>query len=105
MQSTRLHVHGNRCFRILCSIFSSFVTCVFKALLFLGAGCVIHSMSDEQNIKKMGGLFNKIPLTYFTMLIGSFSLLGLPFFSGYYSKDIIIELLYLSESKFSFIFS
>jgi len=76
----------------------------FKALLFLGAGCVIHSMSDEQNIKKMGGLFNKIPLTYFTMLIGSFSLLGLPFFSGYYSKDIIIELLYLSESKFSFYF-
>ena len=58
----------------------------FKALLFLGAGSVIHSMSDEQNIKKMGGLYNKIPLTYITMLVGSFSLMGLPFLSGYYSK-------------------
>ena len=43
-------------------------------------------MSDEQDIKKMGGLYNKIPLTYITMLIGSFSLIGLPFFGGYYSK-------------------
>jgi len=76
----------------------------FKALLFLGAGSVIHSMSDEQDIKKMGNLFYKIPVTYFTMLIGSFSLLGLPFFSGYYSKDLIIEFLYLSESDLSYYF-
>ena len=71
----------------------------FKALLFLGAGSVIHSMSDEQNIKKMGGLYNKIPLTYITMLIGSFSLMGLPFLSGYYSKDLIIEFIYLGQSN------
>ena len=58
----------------------------FKALLFLGAGSVIHSMSDEQNIKNMGGLFNKIPLTYLTMIIGSLSLIGIPFFSGYFFK-------------------
>ena len=51
----------------------------FKALLFLGAGSVIQKMSDEQNIKKMGGLYNKIP-TYITMLIGSLSLIGLTFF-------------------------
>ena len=51
----------------------------FKALLFLSAGSVIHSMSDEQNIKKMGGLFNKIPMTYLCMLIGSIALVGLPF--------------------------
>ncbi len=76
----------------------------FKALLFLGAGSVIHSMSDEQNIKKMGGLYNKIPLTYFTMLIGTVSLLGLPFFSGYYTKDLIIEFIYLSEYQTSFYF-
>ena len=70
----------------------------FKALLFLGAGSVIHSMSDEQNIKKMGGLYNKIPLTYITMVIGSLSLIGLPFLSGFYSKDLIIEFIYLSQN-------
>ncbi|PPR41421.1 MAG: NADH-quinone oxidoreductase subunit L [Alphaproteobacteria bacterium MarineAlpha8_Bin1] len=71
----------------------------FKALLFLSAGSVIHSMSDEQNIKKMGGLFNKIPMTYLCMLIGSIALVGLPFFSGYFSKDLILELIYLGDSK------
>ena len=76
----------------------------FKALLFLGAGSVIHSMSDEQDIKKMGGLYNKIPLTYITMLIGSLSLIGLPFLSGYYSKDLILEIIYLNDFKYSFYF-
>ncbi len=76
----------------------------FKALLFLGAGSVIHSMSDEQDIKKMGGLYNKIPLTYITMLIGSLSLIGLPFLSGYYSKDLILEILYLNNFQYSFHF-
>ena len=71
----------------------------FKALLFLSAGSVIHSMSDEQNIKKMGGLFNKIPMTYLCMLIGSIALVGLPFFSGYFSKDLILELIYLGDSE------
>ena len=73
----------------------------FKALLFLGAGSVIHSMSDEQNIKKMGGLYSKIPVTYICMLIGSCSLIGLPFFSGYYSKDLILEFIYLGETTFN----
>ena len=72
----------------------------FKALLFLGAGSVIHSMSDEQDIKKMGGIYNRIPLTYTSMLIGSFALMGLPFFSGYFSKDLILEFIYLSDSDF-----
>ena len=72
----------------------------FKALLFLGAGSVIHAMSDEQNIKKMGGLFNKIPVTYLLMLIGTLAIVGFPFFSGYYSKDLIIEILYFDESIF-----
>ena len=69
----------------------------FKALLFLGAGSVIHAMSDEQNIKRMGGLYNKIPVTYALMLVGSFSLVGFPFFSAYYSKDLILEVLFMSD--------
>ncbi len=72
----------------------------FKALLFLGAGSVIHSMSDEQDIKKMGGIYNKIPLTYTTMVIGSLALMGLPFLSGYFSKDMILEFIFLSDQPF-----
>ena len=71
----------------------------FKALLFLGAGSVIHSMSDEQDIKKMGGIYNRIPLTYTSVLIGSLALMGLPFFSGYFSKDLILEFIYLSSDS------
>jgi proton-translocating NADH-quinone oxidoreductase chain L len=63
----------------------------FKALLFLCAGSVIHAMSDEQDIRKMGGLAKILPFTYSTMLIGSCSLAGFPFLSGYYSKDLILE--------------
>lgn len=63
----------------------------FKALLFLGAGSVIHAMSDEQDMRNMGGIYKKIPFTYVMMWIGSLALAGLPFFSGYYSKDIILE--------------
>lgn len=64
----------------------------FKALLFLSAGSVIHSMNDEQDMRKMGGLLHVLPFTYTMFLIGSFALLGLPFLSGYYSKDFILEL-------------
>ena len=64
----------------------------FKALLFLSAGAVIHSMNDEQDMRKMGGLLKVLPFTYTMFLIGSFALLGLPFLSGYYSKDFILEL-------------
>ena len=74
----------------------------FKALLFLSAGSVIHSMSDEQDIKKMGGIYNKVPLTYVCMLIGSVALMGLPFLSGYYSKDLILEFIFLSDLNLKF---
>ena len=63
----------------------------FKALLFLGAGSVIHAMSAEQDMRKMGGLWRLIPLTYTMMWVGSLALAGVPFFAGFYSKDIIIE--------------
>ena len=66
----------------------------FKALLFLGAGAVIHAMSDEQDMRKMGGIWRKIPVTYALMWIGSLALAGLPVFSGFYSKDLIIEATY-----------
>jgi NADH-quinone oxidoreductase subunit L len=62
----------------------------FKALLFLAAGSVIHAMSDEQDIRKMGGLAGKLPVTWAVMLIGALALAGIPPFSGYYSKDAIL---------------
>ena len=71
----------------------------FKALLFLAAGAVIHSVADEQDIRKMGGLINFLPFTYTIILIGTIALLGLPWLSGFYSKDLIIELAY---SQYSF---
>ena len=63
----------------------------FKALLFLGAGSVIHAMSDEQDMRKMGGLRRRIPLTYGLMIIGTLALTGFPFLAGFYSKDLILE--------------
>lgn len=63
----------------------------FKALLFLGAGSIIHAMLDEQDMRKMGGLKNLLPFSYATMVIGSLALTGFPFLTGFYSKDIILE--------------
>jgi len=63
----------------------------FKALLFLGAGSVIIGMHHEQDMRKMGGLRKYMPITYVTMIIGTLALVGTPFFSGFYSKDTIIE--------------
>lgn len=63
----------------------------FKALLFLSAGSIIHALSDEQDMRKMGGLLNLLPFTYSMMLIGSMSLMGFPFLTGFYSKDLILE--------------
>ena len=63
----------------------------FKALLFLSAGSIIHALSDEQDMRKMGGLLNLLPFTYSMMLIGSLSLMGFPFLTGFYSKDLILE--------------
>ncbi|SEM01723.1 NADH dehydrogenase subunit L [bacterium A37T11] len=62
----------------------------FKALLFLGAGSVIHAMSDEQDMRSMGGLKKKLPITYITMLIGTIAISGIPPLSGFFSKDEIL---------------
>jgi NADH-ubiquinone oxidoreductase chain 5 len=78
----------------------------FKALLFLSAGSVIHSVSDEQDMRKMGGLKNLIPFTYSMMLIGSLALMGFPFLTGFYSKDVILEVAfgkYTISGHFSYI--
>ena len=63
----------------------------FKALLFLGAGSVIHALANQQDMRKMGGLVQILPFTYAMMLIGSLSLAGWPFLTGFYSKDVILE--------------
>ena len=73
------------------AIFHLFTHAFFKALLFLGAGSVIHAVSDEQDMRKMGGLWRHIKATYVLMWIGSLALAGVPFFAGYYSKDMILE--------------
>jgi len=77
------------------AIFHLFTHAFFKALLFLGAGCVIHSFNEEQDIRLMGGVWKKIPFTYFLMIVGTLALTGFPFFSGFYSKDAIIEFSFL----------
>ena len=69
----------------------------FKALLFLSAGAVIHGMSDEQDVRRMGGLVKVMPYTYAMMFIGSIALMGIPFMTGYYSKDVIMEVAYLKS--------
>ena len=80
------------------AIFHLFTHAFFKALLFLGSGSVIHAMQDEQDIQKMGGLYKVIPFTWISMLIGTLALTGAPYFSGYYSKDAIIESAFASHS-------
>ncbi|WP_291404239.1 NADH-quinone oxidoreductase subunit L [Daejeonella sp.] len=66
----------------------------FKALLFLGAGSVIHAMSNEQDMRNMGGLKKKLPITFLTMMIGTIAIAGLPPFSGFFSKDEILAHVY-----------
>ncbi|MDA1100666.1 MAG: NADH-quinone oxidoreductase subunit L [Proteobacteria bacterium] len=73
------------------AIFHLFTHAFFKALLFLGSGSVIHAMSDEQDMRRMGGIFTIIPQTYGLMWIGSIALIALPPFAGYFSKDAILE--------------
>jgi NADH-ubiquinone oxidoreductase chain 5 len=63
----------------------------FKALLFLSAGAVIHSVASEQDLRKFGGLLRLLPYTYAMFLIGSLALMGFPFLTGFYSKDIVLE--------------
>ncbi|MGH7077234.1 MAG: NADH-quinone oxidoreductase subunit L [Acetobacteraceae bacterium] len=73
------------------SIFHLITHAFFKSLLFLGSGAVIHAMSGEQDMRRMGGLWNRIPITYSVMWVGFLALAGIPFFSGYYSKDAILD--------------
>ena len=80
------------------SIFHLLTHAFFKALLFLAAGSVIHAMSDEQDMRKMGGLWRKIPITYVTMWAGSLALAGVFPFAGYFSKDAILDAALASHS-------
>ena len=73
------------------AMFHLFTHAFFKALLFLGAGSVIHAMGDEQDMRKMGGLCQLIPATFLMMFMGTIALTGFPLTAGYYSKDAIIE--------------
>jgi NADH-quinone oxidoreductase subunit L len=79
-------------------MFHLFTHAFFKALLFLGSGSVIRAMHHEQDIRMMGGLKDKIPFTYWTMVIGSLALTGFPLTAGYFSKDAIIEAAYVGKN-------
>ena len=83
------------------SIFHLLTHAFFKALLFLGAGSVIHAMSNEQDIRRMGGIWKKIPLTYTVMWIGSLALAGVFPFAGFYSKDAVLEAAWAAHGAFS----
>ena len=80
------------------SVFHLITHAFFKALLFLCAGSVIHAMSDEQDMRKMGGIWKLIPVTYVCMWLGSLAIAGVPFFAGYWSKDAILEATYASHT-------
>ena len=73
----------------------------FKALLFLGAGSVIHAVADEQDMRRMGGLKRIVPFTFAVMSIGSFALMGFPFLTGFYSKDVILEVAFAKYTNVS----
>ncbi len=84
MLACGLSLYGTSLFHLLNHAF-------FKALLFLSAGSIIHVLSGEQDIRKMGGLAKLTPFVYINMLIASLALAGFPFLAGFYSKDFIIE--------------
>jgi NADH-ubiquinone oxidoreductase chain 5 len=77
------------------AIFHLFNHAFFKALLFLSAGSVIHALVDEQDMRRMGNLVNFLPFTYFCVVIGSLAIMGFPFLTGFYSKDLLLELTFV----------
>jgi NADH-quinone oxidoreductase subunit L len=83
-------------------VFHLFTHAFFKALLFLGSGSVIHAMSGEQDMRKMGGLAPLIKITFVMMIIGNLALTGFPFTAGYFSKDAIIESAFAAHAGFAF---
>ena len=88
------------------AIFHLFTHAFFKALLFLGAGAVIHGVADEQDMRKMGGLNKLMPLTYLLMWAGSLALIGIPPFAGFWSKDVILESAFAAKggvAQFAFV--
>ena len=84
------------------AMFHLFTHAFFKALLFLGAGSVIHAFKDEQDISLMGGARKKLPYTYILMIVGTLALTGFPLLSGFYSKDAIIEFAFLSGTSLGY---
>ena len=87
------------------AIFHLFTHAFFKALLFLGSGSVIHSLNEEQDIRKMGGIWKQMPFTWIAMIVGTLALTGFPLLSGYYSKDAIIEFAYLRGTNIGYLAS
>ena len=89
------------------ALFHLFNHAFFKALLFLSAGAIIHAFLDDQDMRKYGGkVLNLMPFTYICFLIGSLAIMGFPFLTGFYSKEIIIELgtnIIIIDSAFCFI--
>ncbi len=85
------------------SFFHLYTHAFFKALLFLCAGSVIMSLHHNQDIRKMGGLKSKLPITYISFLIGTLCIIGFPFTSGFFSKDLILEVMLYKNSTISFI--
>lgn len=77
------------------ALFHLFLHAFFKALLFLSAGSVIHAIADEQDMRRMGSLASFLPFTYVCMSVGSFAIMGFPFLTGFYSKDLLIELTFV----------
>src|SRR5690554_81363 len=85
------------------AVFHLMTHAFFKALLFLGAGSVIIAMHHEQDMRRMGGLRKYMPVTFWTMVIGTLALIGTPFFSGFYSKDTIIEAASLASDRMGWV--
>jgi len=83
------------------SLFHLFNHAFFKALLFLSMGSILHALSDEQDLRKMGGLLKLLPFSYVMIMIGSIALMGVPFLTGYYSKDFLLELTFSMYSMHS----